>query len=569
MAPCTAGPPDDFLGRLDHLLGDGGPAGRVPALATRLYDESVPPERRKALGQFFTPPAVARFMARWVLAARPTSLLDPAVGLGVFLAEALAAGPGPAPALYGFDIDPIMVEATRRLLGRLGGPPATLRAEDFVLARVEERFDAIVGNPPYIRHHALAYPPQVFAALGPPGGRPPSRLTNIYGLFLLRCHELLSARGRCALITPAEFLNADFGVPLKEMLVRGGGLAALLLFDHGSPVFDGALTTACITMVDKAKDPAAPVHLLKVSRLEQLDEAGDMIAGGAGAGFRRGGCSFQAVPAGTLDPARKWNSLFDRRRPRPAGRLVPLGALADSMRGIATGANAYFTLSDGELRDAGLGPGEVRPCLAKATFAPFLDFRWEDFEALRRAGRKIHLLDVRAPLSAAAGRYVRLGEAQGIHRRYLTAARSPWFVTERRPPAPILVTVFARGGFRFVHNRAGVFNLTAYHCIYPRGLDDLRIRALMAWLCSSSCGRLLGEHMRVYGDGLMKLEPRDLLRLPVPDVARLATRRVARMAAAFDALCVARRAGKGRRPGAEAGRVVALAPKEARCAVSP
>ena len=44
-------------------------------------------EHRRAAGQFFTPRWVARGLARWVMAAGPKSILDPAFGFGILLDE--------------------------------------------------------------------------------------------------------------------------------------------------------------------------------------------------------------------------------------------------------------------------------------------------------------------------------------------------------------------------------------------------------------------------------------------------------------------------------------------------
>ena len=44
--------------------------------------------RRKSLGQFFTPPAIAELMCDWALAGEPRNLLDPAVGPGVLVRAA-------------------------------------------------------------------------------------------------------------------------------------------------------------------------------------------------------------------------------------------------------------------------------------------------------------------------------------------------------------------------------------------------------------------------------------------------------------------------------------------------
>ena len=43
--------------------------------------------KKNDLGQFYTPQPIAKFMAEWVLQNTSKTLLDPAVGLGVFLLE--------------------------------------------------------------------------------------------------------------------------------------------------------------------------------------------------------------------------------------------------------------------------------------------------------------------------------------------------------------------------------------------------------------------------------------------------------------------------------------------------
>ena len=49
------------------------------------YLTVVGDSHRKALGQFFTPPTVARFMARWVLKSSVEGIHDPSFGMGSFL----------------------------------------------------------------------------------------------------------------------------------------------------------------------------------------------------------------------------------------------------------------------------------------------------------------------------------------------------------------------------------------------------------------------------------------------------------------------------------------------------
>ena len=90
---------------------------------------------------------------------------------------------------------------------------------------------------------------------------------------------------------------------------------------------------------------------------------------------------------------------------------------------------------------------------------------------------------------------------------------------EQRAPAPIWAAVFGRKSLRFIYNDAGVHNLTTFHGIYPTRTDALYCRALVACLNSRLVQSLAAHQRRVYGGGLMKFEPRDLLAIPLPDLA--------------------------------------------------
>jgi len=498
-------------------------------------------------------------MARWACEDGPRTILDPAVGGGVFVeaVEALLAETSPqsaetsrgARAPCGTGVSPVdrpselpsveVCEIDGDLLDSFAGAPRALsvhaRREDFIAACFDRPFDAIIANPPYIRHHDMTHGEEVFRRFDDLCRRRLSRMTNLYGLFLIKIWTLLADRGRAAIITPAEWLNADFGVALKGYLLEENAIDGIVHFDHAANIFAGALTTAAITLLRRGRRPTEAVRFLHVQDQAAL----------ADACIERG----EAFDPGELDPKTKWTPLFtrdDEQSRDRKGAVTPrtgrplelngnrsltvaalighgsrqgclLGEIARCMRGIATGANDFFTLRESDRRRLGIDIEDLRPCISKAQDITDDVLTHDHFRRLVDADRRVYLLHPRTPPTPAVERYLTEGLRGGIERRYLPSHRPIWYMPEGRPPAPILVSVFARERFRFVLNEAGVLNLTAYHGIYPHSLDGEAIRALFAFLTGPEAQAALTRHRRVYGDGLLKVEPRDVEALPIPD----------------------------------------------------
>jgi adenine-specific DNA-methyltransferase len=159
-----------------------------------------------------------------------------------------------------------------------------------------------------------------------------------------------------------------------------------------------------------------------------------------------------------------------------------------------------------------------------------------DLDRLIGADRRTLLVDFDGDLTEADHRYLRSGEVQGLHERFLLASRSPWYRMEARPASPIWAAVFGRRGLRFVLNSSGAYNLTTFHCIYPRSPRRDLAAALTACLNSRLVQQRSRAQHRVYGGGLLKFEPRDLLQIQVPDLTNVADQTLQVLSAALKCL---------------------------------
>lgn len=473
----------------------------------------------RKLGQVFTPPSVAAFMAEWVAANRPRRILDPSLGRGVFV-EALRGLNRQLPRnarVTACDVDPAMIAAFGAGESSLA---VDVRHEDFLTAEFPAAFDAIICNPPYIRHHEAKRGDELFRRFDAMAGERLSRLTNEYGLFLLRIWSLLGDGGRAAVITPAEWLNADFGVAIKRHLLRENAIDAVLHFGHAANVFDGVLTTAAIVLLRRGRRRGESVQFQTVGSTLPLDRPTQSIA-------------YDPVE---LDAEAKWTPLF-RGPIRAGGGSVRLGDVARCMRGIATGANHYFVLTPSEARDARIDRRDLSFCISKAVQVRGDRITRDDVSRMIAADERVFLLTPREPISAAVSEYLDEGRRLKVDRRYLPSHRPVWYRPESREPAAIWVNVFARGAFRFVRNEAGVLHLTCYHSIYPDAAIDAD--RLHAELCSRATQRRITSEMRIYAAGLSKLEPRDVERILISPIRRRSRRKSA-----------SRRGASSRRPAA-------------------
>jgi type I restriction-modification system DNA methylase subunit len=204
----------------------------------RVADEG----RRKKYGQWFTPPELAEIMLDWVFQIGPKTLLDPALGTGILTRRALAREPQLRVSAYEID----------RLIAEYSGLTSDCRVDvhtrDFLLSDVSP-VDAVVMNPPYIRHREIRdkWPVQKVSA---ECGVYIPRSANLYVPFVIKACLSLRPGGRAAILVPSEWMSANFSTSLKAFLLDGF-LNEILYFSHASTIFHDALTTASVLMIER------------------------------------------------------------------------------------------------------------------------------------------------------------------------------------------------------------------------------------------------------------------------------------------------------------------------------
>ncbi|NOU35638.1 MAG: N-6 DNA methylase [Kiritimatiellaceae bacterium] len=464
------------------------------------YTASVGLGHRRDHGQFFTPFDVALFMCRWVMAHKPTDVYDPSFGLGAFFKAAQAVDSQMI--FRASEIDPRILE----FYSQANGSPKTLHVtrEDY-LSAWNQRHEAIVCNPPYMRFQLFTNRDAVFASFAKHLDCQLSGYTNIASAFLIKSLAELRPSGRLAYIMPLEFLNTGYGEVVKERLLNNGLLKALIRINPEKDVFPDATTSVGIVLVEN-DGVHSPVKFYTASSLSCLPSLLESTP-------------TKELSGDKLKPKDKWLKHFDERHSDfQSCDLVTIDTYGTFNRGIATGANEFFAMSNSEAECRHLPRSVFLRCITKSAQVTKSVFTEDDLNALDSGGAPVLLLNLNGAVGGAARDYLKCGEEKGYNQRYLTRVRNPWYKLEKRTPAPLLFGVFSRERFKVIRNLSTAVNLTCYHGFYPNLFGQVIIDSLFLYFQSRAARRLLELNMRRYGDSLDKFEPNDLNRAFAPSV---------------------------------------------------
>lgn len=475
------------------------------------YTNQVGKDHIKKLGQYFTAPSIADFCVKWVLRGAK-SLLDPAVGNSVFLTAAKKHNPDCK--LTGYEIDPV-------ILDYFGNPAdADLRNADFLLCDWDDTYDAIVCNPPYNRFQAIPNREEILSVIHQKTGRLLSSYTNLYILFLIKCIHQLSPTGRLAFVIPTEFFNSKYGTPIKKLLLENTLLREVIHFSNNDEVFFNATTTCCLLLLDR--EPKDTVHFYRLDSIRQLKNPEGsafplLPADSAHAGFAPGTTSFPSegiapvsIRYDALDPEEKWRCYLNNEQNITYTNTVPVSTFCNITRGIATGANDFFCLTQDDIDRYHIPAECIRPCICRSKDVSSVFFTEEDFIRLRKKGKPVYLLDGKASDAKALEEYLAIGTASHIPKRNLPSHRNPWFSMEHRDAAPIWVASACRNGMKFVRNLAQICSLTTFHSIYVKEKYKSLTDIIFCYFLTSVGQELLRKNRKELGNHLDKFQPGDL-----------------------------------------------------------
>jgi hypothetical protein len=384
--------------------------------------------------QVNTPPAIVAFFWRLVRQRRRVlgSVLDLGAGDCRFAIGGLFAN------YHGVEIDP--AAAARSKLPQGGSLHIGCAFKHSGI-----NYDACVGNPPYVRHHDLELPWKHAAAerIGKEFSMRFDRHANLYLYFLCLALQKTARDGLVALLIPFEWVSRPSASSIRKYIRFNQWDVSIYRFQ--AAIFEGVLTTASITIIDKRKSS--------------------------------GQWTFYDVGTGLTVKGR-------RRECGGKHAVLPYWTRGDRLwarRGISPGSQRIFTLTNSERLFAKLTRKDVVPCVTSLRGVPgsLKQLTKRSFERyFVRSGRRCWLVRSRSSrLTRRVQSYLAKVPAT-LRKNYTCLNQRPWYAYEWTAiPSLLFHCAFTSFGPKVLINcvRAqavgGIYGITVCNKIPTRALQ--------------------------------------------------------------------------------------------------
>ncbi|MDJ1177171.1 Eco57I restriction-modification methylase domain-containing protein [Roseofilum capinflatum] len=471
-------------------------------------------EERNAMGQFSTPITLAKDMLTHAKKIMPkyskVRFLDPAFGTGSLYSALNTVFPSKQIELStGYEIDEHYGKPACEFWSKT---KLNYQLADFTKQKPPdeaEKYNLIVCNPPYVRHHHInGQKKRLQAEVLSVANIKLSGLSGLYCYFIVLSHSWMKKNGIAGWLIPSEFMDVNYGQAIKDYLLNKVTLLQIHRFDPNEVQFDDALVSSAIVWFKNKKPPKT--HEVKFTYGGTLDNPADE----------------KNVPLEILATEKKWTRfpLFKEREETNAPKL---GDFFTVKRGIATGDNKFFILTREQIEIHGLPLEQFRPILPSPRYLDTTEVK-ADKKGFPDIKNPLFVLNCNLPIDEVKRLYPPLyiylnqGIQSGVSERYLCKSRKIWYSQESRTESLFYFTYIGRSDkqskktFRFILNRSKAIVANSYLILYPQPSLRKEIdqnpelsKSLLKALNQIASKVMLNEG-RVYGGGMHKIEPKEL-----------------------------------------------------------
>ncbi len=480
---------------------------------------------QKLRGGYYTPQVIADFLCKWSIQENTNSVLEPSCGDGSFIESAIRRfkelnknNDQLEKIITGVELIEEEVVKAKNRANNLGISKNTIVNSDFfhyVKENKNKKYDAIIGNPPFIRYQNFPEEHRKIAIeIMQDLGLNPNRLTNIWVPFLVVSASMLSDNGKLAMVIPAELFQVKYAAETRIFLSKFFDRITIITFRK--LIFEDIQQEVVLLLCEKLVDHGKGIRLIECDSLDELDTI-----------------DFKVINGSNVKPidhsTEKWTKYFldeDEiillKKLKADKRAVPCKDVFSTEVGLVTGRNEFFMLKEDQVKEWNLEEYTI-PVVSKSNQLKGIIFSEEDFHENSNAQKATHLFlppdkDFEE-LPEVCKKYIKYGEEKGFHEGYKTSIRKRWYITPSRwvPDAFALRQV---GDYpKIILNETGASSTDTIHRI--RFKEGINSRVAAVSFINSLTFAFSEVTGRSYGGGVMTFEPSETAEIRIPSFANL------------------------------------------------
>lgn len=477
---------------------------------------------QKLRGGYYTPQSIADFLCRWSIQENTNSVLEPSCGDGSFIEAAIhrfeALGidgekiDGKIKGIELIEEEALKAEDRAKQLGLKSKTIVNSDFFHYVASNETCKYDAIIGNPPFIRYQNFPEEHRELAInMMQNLGLKPNKLTNIWVPFLVVSASLLNNNGRLGMVIPAELFQVKYAAETRIFLSKFFERITIVTFKK--LVFENIQQEVVLLLCEKQVDHGKGIRVIEFENLDELSSL-----------------DFTAINGSNVKPidhsTEKWTKYFldeDEikllRHLKTDNRVMSCGDILDVDVGLVTGRNDFFMMKEEEVKKWNLEDYTI-PVTSKSNQLKGITFSEDDLKENSKAQKAVYLFlppdEDFEQLPEVCQIYIKYGEEQGFNLGYKTRIRKRWYITPSRwvPDAFALRQINEYP--KIIMNETGASSTDTIHRVrFKNGVNPKLATVSFLNSLTLASSEITG---RSYGGGVMTFEPTEIEEIQIPNL---------------------------------------------------
>lgn len=470
--------------------------------------------KKKTNGVYYTPKYLAKFIVKYlennIKLSDTASVLEPSCGDGVFIKSLLESSildNIKQIKLFIVEKDEEELKKTIKLLDGNNKIIVSSNNEDYLDFHCNnlEKFDLIIGNPPYIKREYLSEEQiEKCTKIQNIVSEKNNNVKNIWISFVISAISKLKDDGCLCFVLPGEILQVKYAQDLRNILIRD--FEKIEIFHFNQLIFELVEQDVIIIFAYKKSKDKGLYHC-SIKNIEDIRKKSETKI----KRIKYSG-EFQKW-TGYVLTEKELNKIHSL-----GSKFNKINYYCESSAGIVTAANNYFIINK-ETEEKYKLNQVTKPIIQKSYLVPnCINFTHKDYEDIvsKNSPSKLIYFDKNEveELSESEREYIQIGIDKKFNERFKCKQRKPWYKVKSVWKSEGIFFKRSHIYPKIVYNDADVLVTdSGYRIIMKEKFDILSLifcfyNSLTLVFCE-----LMG---RAYGGGVLELTPNEFKGLPIP-----------------------------------------------------